>query len=93
MVEQAIQMATQPASVYRKMQAVFALYEEGKLKDQKVHQMTGRTLQKAIEGRFAPNCISSRSFKDSRQAWAGLVLKFVVLVCNLSMLLVALTYM
>jgi len=32
MVEQAIQMALLPASVYKKTQSVIAQYEEGKLK-------------------------------------------------------------
>jgi len=40
MVEQAIQMALLPASVYKKMQSVFTLFEEGKLKGQKPRKMT-----------------------------------------------------
>ena len=54
MVEQGIQMAIQPSGIYHKMQRVFCLYEEGKLMGQKVHDMTGVTLQKALEGRLAP---------------------------------------
>ena len=54
MVEQAIQMALQPPAIYYKIQKVFAMYEEGTLKDQKKRVMSGSTLQMAIEGKFAP---------------------------------------
>ena len=53
MVEQAIQMALQPASIYHKMQKVFIMYEEGKLKGQKEKTLRGVTLQKALEGKLA----------------------------------------
>ena len=54
MVEQAIQMALLPTTIYHKMQTAFAMMEEGKLKSQKEKVMTGITLQKALEGKFAP---------------------------------------
>ncbi len=54
MVEQAIQMAVIPAPMYHKMQSVFTLFEEGKLKGQKPQQTTGVTLQKALEEKLAP---------------------------------------
>lgn len=54
MVEQAIQMATLKASLYHKMQNVFTLHEEGKLKGQKKREMKGIILQKALEGKLAP---------------------------------------
>lgn len=53
MIEQAIQMALQPATIYHKMQDVFVKYEEGKLKGQKERSMKGPILQKAIEGKLA----------------------------------------
>lgn len=53
MIEQAIQMALQPATIYHKMQDVFVKYEEGKLKGQKERSMKGHILQKAIEGKLA----------------------------------------
>ncbi len=53
MVEQAIQMALLPSATYHKMQKVFQLYEEGKIKGQKSRQMSGVTLQKALEGKLA----------------------------------------
>ncbi len=54
MVEQAIQMAVIPAHMYHKMQSVLTLFEEGKLTGQKPRQMTGITLQKALEETLAP---------------------------------------
>ena len=45
------------------MQRVFSLYEEGKLKGQKVHDMTGTTLQKALEGRLAPKLPQFKIFQ------------------------------
>lgn len=53
MIEQAIQMALQPAIIYYKMQDVFGKYEEGKLKGQKGRLMKGAMLQKALEGKLA----------------------------------------
>ena len=53
MVEQAIQMALQPSHVYHRMKTVFLKYEEGKLKGQKVRDLKGLSLQKALEGRYA----------------------------------------
>lgn len=55
MVEQGIQMAIQSSvAVYHRIQRVFTLYEEGKLKGQTLHEMVGITLQKALEGRLVP---------------------------------------
>lgn len=53
MIEQAIQMALQPASIYHKMQKVFIMYEEGKLKGQRLQVMKGAMLQRAMEGKLA----------------------------------------
>ncbi len=53
MIEQAIQMALLPATVYHKMQSVFTMYEKGELKGQKSRRMEGVTLQKALEGKLA----------------------------------------
>lgn len=53
MVEQAIQMATLTTSIYHKMQAVFAMFEEGKLKGQKKREMKGVVVQRALEGKYA----------------------------------------
>lgn len=63
MVEQAIQMAVLQAPVYHKMQAVFTLFEEGKLKGQKPREMTGITLQKALEGKLAPKLSQFKVFQ------------------------------
>ena len=54
MIEQAIQMALQEAGIYHKMQNVFSLFEEGKLRGQKAVMMKGAMLQKALEGKLAP---------------------------------------
>ena len=56
-------MALQSSPVYHKMQEVFTQYEEGRLKGQKVHQMVGLTLQKAIEGRLAPKLPQFKVFQ------------------------------
>ena len=56
-------MALQSSSVYHRMQKAFTLYEEGRLKGQKVHQMVGVTLQKAIEGRLAPKLPQFKVFQ------------------------------
>jgi len=53
MIEQAIQMALQPAIIYHKMKDVFQKYEEGRLKGQKEHSLKGASLQKALEGKLA----------------------------------------
>lgn len=63
MVEQGIQMALQPSLIYHRMQQVFSLYEEGKLKGQKKHDMKGVTLQKALEGRLAPKLPQFKMFQ------------------------------
>ena len=63
MVEQAIQMALLPATTYHKMQEVFTLFEEGKLKGQKPRQMTGITLQRALEGKLAPKLTQFKVFQ------------------------------
>ena len=54
MIDQAIQMALQEASIYHMMQKVFGLFEEGKLKGQKAITMKGVMLQKVLEGKLAP---------------------------------------
>lgn len=54
MIDQAIQMALLKHSIYRKMQTVFTMFEEGKLKGQKQREMKGVILQKALEGKLAP---------------------------------------
>ena len=56
-------MAIQPSSIYHKMQRVFSLYEEGKLMGQKVHEMAGVTLQKALERRLAPKLPQFKIFQ------------------------------
>lgn len=63
MVDQAIQMALLPAAIYHKMQSVFSHFEEGKLKGQKPRQMTGITLQKALEGKLAPKLSQFKVFQ------------------------------
>ncbi len=63
MVEQAIQMALVPAPICQKLQSVFTLFEEGKLKGQKARQMTGVTLQKALEGKLAPKLSQFKVFQ------------------------------
>lgn len=63
MVEQVIQTALLPASVYKKMPSVFAQYEEGKLKGQKPRKMTGVTLQKALDGKLAPKLSQFKVFQ------------------------------
>ena len=63
MVEQAIQMALQPSSVYQKMQSVFEKYEKGQLKGQKPREMKGLNLQKALEGRFSPKLPQFKLFQ------------------------------
>lgn len=45
------------------MQLVFQMYEEGRLKGQKPHEMTGITLQKALEGKFAPKLTQFKVFQ------------------------------
>ena len=63
MVEQAIQMALQPSAVYHKLQESFALLKKGKLKGQKVRDMTGVTLIKAMEGKLAPKLYHFKIFQ------------------------------
>ena len=63
MVEQAIQMALQPCTIYHKMQQVFLRYEAGTLKGQKPRELKGLTLQKALEGRFAPKLTQFKVFQ------------------------------
>lgn len=63
MVEQAIQMALQPPHVYHKMQAVFSKYEEGTLKGQRPRELKGLSLQKALEGRYAPKLTQFKVFQ------------------------------
>ena len=56
-------MALQPSAVYHKMQESFSLFEEGKLKGQKVRDMTGATLIKAMEGKLAPKLSHFKIFQ------------------------------
>ena len=63
MVEQAIQMALQPCTIYHKMQQVFLRYEEGTLKGQKPSKLKALTLQKALKGRFAPKRTQFKVFQ------------------------------
>ncbi len=74
MVEQAIQMALQPPSSYHKMQRAFCMYEEGQAKGQKAREMTGATLQKALEGKLAPKLTHFKIFQglQVRIAYTGL---------------------
>ena len=53
MIEQAIQMALLPNSVYEKLTEVFDMYEKGMLKDQSPVQFSGQNLRMALERRFA----------------------------------------
>ena len=46
-------MALQSPKVYHLLQKMFTLYEEGKLKGQKVHMMKGDALHKAIQWKFS----------------------------------------
>ena len=41
----------------------FKMYEEGKLKGQRVRNMTGVTLQKALEGKLAPKLHQFKVFQ------------------------------
>ena len=45
------------------MQAVFSLFEEGKLKGQNARVMIGLNLQKALEGKFAPKLHNFKIFQ------------------------------
>lgn len=63
MIEQAIQMALQPALIYHKMQEVFTKFEEGKLKGQKERRMKGVMLQKALEGKLAAKLPQFKMFQ------------------------------
>ena len=63
MVDQAVQMAVMPSASYHKLQSVFDMFEEGKLKGQKEKVMTGITLQKALEGKFAPKLYHFKVFQ------------------------------
>lgn len=56
-------MALLRGPIYHKMQDVFRMYEEGKLKGQKVRSMTGLTLQKALEGKLAPKLHQFKVFQ------------------------------
>lgn len=46
-------MALLPSNIYHKMQAVFAKYEEGKLKGQKERKMTQANIKKALDGQYS----------------------------------------
>ena len=47
-------MALLKSAIYHKMQKVFVMFEEGKLRGQKQREMKGLVLQKALEGKLAP---------------------------------------
>lgn len=74
MVEQAIQMALQPPAIYHKMQKVFAMYEEGTLKDQKRRVMSGSTLQMAIEGKLSPKLPQFKIFQGLKVSRSNIVI-------------------
>ena len=59
----AIQMALLKGPIYHKMQDVFRMFEEGKLKGQRLRNMTGITLQKALEGKLAPKLHQFKVFQ------------------------------
>ena len=63
MIEQAIQMASQKAHIYHKMQAVFFKYEEGGLKGQKQRELKGATLNRAMEGKYAAKLTQFKIFQ------------------------------
>lgn len=75
MVEQAIQMALQPSHVYHKMQMVFLKYEEGKLKGQKVRELKGLSLQKALEGRYAAKLPQFKVFQGLKVPFLDLFIQ------------------
>ena len=70
MVEQAIQMALQPSPTYHRMQLAFSLYEAGKLKGQRPRELKGLSLQKALEGRYAPKLPQFKIFQGLKvRSW------------------------
>ena len=52
-----------PAPICHKIQSTFTLFEEGKSKGLKPRQMTGITLQKALERKLAPKLSQFRAFQ------------------------------
>ena len=62
-VLQAIQMALLPAQTYLKMQRVFSMYEEGKLKGQKQRKMSQANIRKALDGQFSPKLYHFKPFQ------------------------------
>lgn len=62
-VLQAIQMALLPAQTYLKMQRVFSMYEEGKLKGQKQRKMSQPNIRKALDGQFSPKLYHFKPFQ------------------------------
>ena len=62
-VLQAIQMALLPAHTYHKMQRVFSMYEEGKLKGQKRRKMSQANVRKALDGQFSPKLYHFKPFQ------------------------------
>lgn len=71
MIDQAIQMVLLPGCIYHKMQEVFRLFEEGKLKGQKPRVMKGVTLKKALEGKLAPKLPQFKVFQGLDVSWSG----------------------
>ena len=63
-VLQAIQMALLPAQTYLKMQRVFSMYEEGKLKGQKQRKMSQANIRKVLDGKFSQKLYHFKPFKD-----------------------------
>lgn len=56
-------MALLEPAIYHKMQNVFSMYEAGKLKGQKKREMSGATLQRALEGKLAPKLSQFKIFQ------------------------------
>ncbi len=52
-VETALQMALQSPVVYHLLQKVYSVFEQGKLKGQQPHKLTGAGLQKALQGKYS----------------------------------------
>ena len=74
-------MALLKSTVYNKMQTVFTLFEEGKLRGQKVREMKGVTLQKALEGKLAPKLHHFKIFQGIDVSAFTLVTRIITL-CN-----------
>ena len=60
---QAIQMALLPTIIYHKMQQVFSLFEEGKLKGQKERKNTHANRKRALEGQYSAKLFHFKPFQ------------------------------